>query len=114
MIFFRQEAVEKAQRLDDKDQTDATSLNKLKQRCEILETKKYFSECSMIQKYLDFIARLRGLNLIAKDFAKIIKKAKLEPLDEMNNLFEFWKAFVGLKCDISALEPNDVDKTHPG
>merc|ERR1739842_281549 len=31
-----------------------------------------------------------------------------------NNLFEFWKAFVGLKCDISALEPNDVDKTHPG
>jgi len=108
------EAIEKAQRLDEKDANAAPNLKKLKLRCEILEAKKYFSECNMVNKYLDFIARMRGLNLIAKDLAKLIKKAKLEPLEELESQFTYWKDFVSPAFNVAGLQPIDVDKSHEG
>jgi len=108
------EAIEKAQRLDEKDQKVAATFKKLRLRSEILETKKYFSECNMIRKFLDFIARMKGLNLVSINFYKDIKKAKLEPLTELNNHMLYWKGFLAPNYDMTVLQPIGVDATHPG
>jgi len=108
------EAIEKAQRLDEKDNESACTLKKLKLRAGILEIKQYPSEYNMILKFLDFISRMRTLCLISKDFMKAMKKGKLEPLDECNNLLAYWKGFVSLNFDLTSLQPKGVDSAHPG
>jgi len=108
------EALEKSQRLDEKDQSNAPTIKKLKLRCGILETKKYITEANMIKKYLDFVERLRGLNSVAKDLVKLLKKSKVEPLEELVKHFDFWKAFVGINTNLAVLETRDVDFNHPG
>lgn len=107
-------ALEKAQRLDDKDQTDAKNLKKLKARCDILEKKKYFNESDMLKKYLDMVARMRGLNLVGKSFIKVAKKSKLEPRDPLERQSAVWKCFVSPGIDVTAMTPQDVDSDHPG
>lgn len=109
------EALEKAQRLDDKESNlAANTYKKLKERSEILATKRYFGECNRIRKFIDLVARLRGLNLIAKDFYKSIKKGKVEPLENISNHLLYWKGFVGKTFDIGTLNPKGVDANHPG
>jgi len=108
------EALEKSQRLDEKDQSNAPCIKKLKLRCGILETKKYITEANMIKKYLDFLERLRGLNSVAKDLVKLLKKSKVEPLEELVKFFDFWKVFVGINTNLAVLETRDVDFNHPG
>jgi len=108
------EALEKSQRLDEKDQSNAPTIKKLKLRCGILETKSYISEANMIKKYLDFIERLKGLNSVAKDLVKLLKKSKIEHIEELVGHFEFWKAFVAINTDLDVLKTKDVDHKHPG
>lgn len=109
------EALEKAQRLDEKESNiAANTYKKLKERSEILATKRYFGECNRIRKFIDLVARMRGLNLIAKDFYKSIKKGKLEPLENILNHLQYWKGFVGKTFDIGTLSPKGVDANHPG
>lgn len=112
------EAVEKAQRLDEKDQSIAGTLAKLKLRSNILEEKKYFSESNQIKKYFDFITRMRQLNLITKDFIKVCKKAKLEQktIESLDKFSNIWKDLLSPKYDVAVLEPNSEDFTinHPG
>jgi len=108
------EALEKSQRLDEKDQSNAPTIKKLKLRCGILETKKYITEANMIKKYLDFVERLRGLNSVAKDLVKLLKKSKIEDTEELVKHFDFWKAFVAINTNLAILETKDVDFNHPG
>ena len=101
--------------LDQKESTAAArTYKKLKERAEILETRRYFGECNKIKKYIDLIARLRGLSLIARDFYKSIKKGKLEPLEPIFDHLAYWKGFVGKTFDIGELNPKGVDPNHPG
>jgi len=108
------EALEKSQRLDEKDQSNAPTIKKLKLRCGVLETKKYITEANMIKKYLDFIERLKGLNSVAKDLVKLLKKSKIEDIEELVKHFDFWKAFVAINTNLAVLETKDVDFNHPG
>jgi len=108
------EALEKSQRLDEKDQSNAPTIKKLKLRCGILETKRYVTEANMIKKYLDFVERLRGLNSVAKDLVKLLKKSKIENIEELIKHFDFWKAFVAINTNLAILETKDVDFNHPG
>jgi len=108
------EALEKSQRLDEKDQSNAPTIKKLKLRCGILETKRYVTEANMIKKYLDFVERLRGLNSVAKDLVKLLKKSKTENIEELIKHFDFWKAFVAINTNLAILETKDVDFNHPG
>lgn len=68
----------------------------------------------MIKKYLDFIERLKGLNSVAKDLVKLLKKSKIEHIEELVGHFEFWKAFVAINTDLAVLKTKDVDHKHPG
>lgn len=113
--FFLKEALEKAQMLDQKESTVAArTYKKLKERAEILATRRYYGECNKIKKYIDLVARLRGLSLIARDFYKSIKKGKLEPLELILDHLSYWKGFVGKTFDIGELNPKGVDGNHPG
>jgi len=109
------EALEKAQRLDEKESNiSANTYKKLKERSEILATKRYFGESNKIRKFIDLVARLRGLSVIANDFFKSIKKGKVEPLENILNHLQYWKGFVGKTFDIGTLNPKGVDPNHPG
>lgn len=68
----------------------------------------------MIKKYLDFVERLRGLNSVAKDLVKLLKKSKIENIEELIKHFDFWKAFVAINTNLAILETKDVDFNHPG
>ena len=101
--------------LDEKESTVAAkTYKKLKERADILASRRYFGECNKIKKYIDLIARLRGLSLIAKDFYKSIKKGKVENLELINDHLAYWKGFVGKTFDIAELNPKGVDSNHPG
>lgn len=107
-------ALDKAQRLDDKDsETTARTYKKLKERAEILSTKRYFGECNRIRKYIDMVARMRCLNLIARDFYKSIKKGKLEPLENVLNHLQYWKGFTVASFDLGEVSPKGVEPNDP-
>lgn len=108
-------ALDKAQKLDLKDsESAAESYKKLKERAEILQTKRYFGECNRIRKYIDMVARMRGLSLIARDFYKSIKKGKLEPLENIYSHFLYWKGFTASSFDLREVVPNGMERNHPG
>lgn len=108
-------ALDKAQRLDGKDpETIAKTYKKLKERAEILQTKRYFGECNRIRKYIDLVARMKGLNLIARDFYKSIKKGKLEPLDNISSHLLYWKGFTVASFDLGEVSLNGIERNHPG
>ncbi|CAK8690693.1 unnamed protein product [Clavelina lepadiformis] len=109
------DALEKAQRLDQKESNVAAkTYKKLKERSDLLATRRFYGESNKIKKYIDLIARLRGLNLIARDFYKSIKKGKVEPLENILNHLQYWKGFTGKTFDIGELNPKGVDMKHPG
>ncbi|XP_078490996.1 uncharacterized protein LOC100180263 [Ciona intestinalis] len=108
-------ALEKAQILDEKESSiTAKTYKKLKERSDILSKRRYFGESNKIRKYIDLVARMRGLNLIARDFYKSIKKGKLEPLENVLNHLQYWKGFVGTSFNIGELNPKGIDSNHPG
>lgn len=108
-------ALEKAQRLDPKNQSDAPSLKKLSLRYEILEEKGYIAECRELDKYFDLIERMRGLHLVAKDFVKVAQKSKLKPMKKLEESFEHWKNFVTVGNNFwPGLHPQDLNPQHPG
>ena len=101
--------------LDEKESTlAAKTYKKLKERADILAARRYFGECNKIKKYIDLVARLRGLSLIARDFYKSIKKGKVENLEQILDHLDYWKGFVGKTFDIGELNPKGVDSNHPG
>lgn len=103
-------ALDKAQKLDDKDAaTVAKTYKKLKERAEILSTKRYFGECNRIRKYIDLVARMRCLNLIARDFYKSIKKGKLEPLENILNHLQYWKGFTVTTFDLGEVSAKGIE-----
>lgn len=114
-FLYFEDALEKAQRLDQKESNVAAkTYKKLKERSDLLATRRFYGESNKIKKYIDLIARLRGLNLIARDFYKSIKKGKVEPLENILNHLQYWKGFTGKTFDIGELNPKGVDMKHPG
>ena len=110
-----QEALEKAQKLDEKESdVVAQTYKKLKQRAEILSSRRYYGECNKIKKYIDLVARMRGLSLIARDFYKSLKKGKVEPLEQVVDHLAYWKGFVATSFNLAELNPKGVDSNHPG
>lgn len=108
-------ALDKAQRLDVKEATaTASTYKKLKERAELLRIKRYIGESNRILKYIDLVARMRCLNLIARDFYKSIKKGKLEPLENVLIHLQYWKGFTATSFDLKELNPKGVDANHPG
>jgi len=113
--FPPQRALEKAQQLDEREAVlVAKTYKKLKERSEILATRRFFGECNKIRKYIDLVARLRALNLIARDFYKSIKKGKVENVESILNYLQYWKGFTASSFDIGDLNPKGVDPNHPG
>lgn len=98
------ESLREQTKLKKTESLEIDSFKVMRECADLLYQHRHVPEANRIKRFLDIMARMKGLSMIATGFYKLLKKGKVKGVDELKHFSEYWKGFGSRTFDFRALE----------